>query len=179
MNEHIPVSKYYDIDGLNTIIKDSPKQLLMISVNIVSLPKNVDKIKSLIKKLTKPPSIIHVCETKLPVDEEKLKLLLPEIQIKGYDIVYNNSITNAGGTALYIQENLKFTKREDLTINLPGVECSFIELICENRSKNPLIGTVYRHPSNSPNARLFSVELEELLEKCTNKGTHYSNVSCR
>ena len=169
VTDFVNASHYYDVDKLNCSIIDNPDHLLLLHINAVSLPKNTDKINDLIAQLHKPPSIIQISETKLHDDKEEDQL--PQIQINGYKIIHNNSSTQAGGTALYISENLKFITRTDLTINMPHVECSFIELICENTSKNPLIGVVYRHPSNSAYARLFTVELEELLDKCTRKGT--------
>ena len=61
VNEHVTLSEYHDVDRINNAIIDSPQHLLMISVNIVSLPKNVDKIKSLIKKAPKA-SKCNSCE---------------------------------------------------------------------------------------------------------------------
>ena len=56
-----------------------------------------------------------------------------------------NSRTNAGGVGIYIKENLKFIRRQELEFLTDGLETCFVELPRE-RQKSIVIGSIYRHP---------------------------------
>ena len=49
-----------------------------------------------------------------------------------------------GGISIFIKDTLEFKHRDDLTVMLPYMECSFIELKFNNQ--NYLIGGIYRIP---------------------------------
>ena len=71
----------------------------------------------MISELTKLPSIIFISETR--VQDEKEKFQKPQIKIPGFTLVLNNSKTNAGGTAIYVSDDLKFKERDDIIFNYP------------------------------------------------------------
>ena len=98
----------------------------------------------MISELSKLPSIIFISETR--VKDEKEKFQKTQIKIPGYTFVLDNSKTNAGGTAIYVSDDLKFKERDDIIFNYPNVEACFVEIICKANSHNPIFGAMYRHP---------------------------------
>ena len=81
----------------------------------------------------------------------------------------DNSPTRAGGTAIYICENLSYTERPDLKFNFPECESCFVEVECTKSSQNPIFGALYRHPRQ--NERAFTSYLEEFLQGFALRGT--------
>ena len=80
----------------------------------------------------------------------------------------DNSKTNAGGTAIYVSDDLKFKERDDIIFNYPNVEACFVEIICKANSHNPIFGAMYRHPGFY--ARPFCSHLKEFLEVFAQSG---------
>ena len=99
-----------------------------------------------------------------------MAFLLPQIRINGYcDPILNNSPTQAGGTGIYISNNLKFIERPDIKFNYDNCEACFIEIMCEKESDNQIFGALYRHPFS--NVRPFTSYLGEFLETFTERNT--------
>merc|ERR1712055_791138 len=67
--------------------------------------------------------------------------------------------TRGGGVSIFIKNNLQFTHRHDLTIMLPYIECSFIEMKYNNKY---LIGGIYRVPNT--NIDCFLEKLNSIIE---------------
>ena len=153
---------YFDICSINSLTANNPdpNSILVLHVNSVSLCKHHASLTSLISKFSHPPSIICVSETRLQND--KLDFQLNFVEINGYNFVYDNSKLSAGGTAIYIKDNLKFIERTDIKLNIDDCEACFIEILCDGPRKNPLIGVIYRHPTG--NIKLFNHLLGEFLE---------------
>ena len=66
------------------------------------------------------------------------------VQIPGYELEKNNrSKARGGGVAIYVQENLNYTPRQDI-INLDSeLEHVWIEVKGKNKNSSFLIGCVY------------------------------------
>ena len=94
--------------------KKIPEGIVLIHKNAASLCnlENYDKITSTLAELKPNPSMIFISETR--VLESKEKEQLDKIRIEGYKFVYDSSPSNAGGTALYVSDNLKFIERPDI-----------------------------------------------------------------
>ena len=122
----------------------------------------------MIAKLTKLPSIIFISETR--VLEEKEEFQKSQIKITGYTFVLDNTPTCAGGTAIYVSDDLIYEERDDIIFNYPNVEACFIEIKCKKPGNNPIFGAMYRHPGFY--ARPFCSHLREFLEVFSETGTN-------
>ena len=136
-------------------MEKTPGDILLVHVNAVSLTLNYDKIFDTLAELRPCPSIIFLTETKL--HDSKLKDQLSKVIRNGYTMVYNNSKTKAGGTAIYVSDTLKYIERPDIKFNHPNCEACFIEVLCEKEIHNHIFGALYRHPVKQ--TRDFSIKL--------------------
>ena len=119
----------------------------------------------LINSLEKLPSLIFISETRTHDDNEEIQK--DKIQIPGYKMVLENSPTNAGGTAIYISNDLQYNERPDIKFDYPNCEACFIDIECKS-NHNPVFGALYRHPGH--NARPFCSYLGEFLEVFAERG---------
>ena len=61
-----------------------------------------------------------------------------------YEYTHNES--SKGGALLYIDKNLRYRSRSDLTLyKSKEIESSFIEII-ELKKKNTIVGCIYEYP---------------------------------
>ena len=82
------------------------------------------------------------------------------INLPNYSIEYTPTESHAGGTLLYISNNIAYKPRKDLNIyKTHELESTFIEIINQKKS-NIIIGVVYQHPT---------MDLNEFNDKYMNK----------
>ena len=75
-----------------------------------------------------------------------------------------------GGVIIYINENMSFFRRDDLTICIPHViESLFVEVKI-NSKKSIIVGVIYR-PTTQPHADmdLFADKLSEITSQIPNE----------
>ena len=122
----------------------------------------LDEYHSLFKKLKNPFDILVFTETWLTPDKvelchfdqfQSIHLLRPINENLDFK-------TKGGGVSIFIKNNLQYTHRQDLTIMLPYMECSFIEMIYNNDKY--LIGGIYRVPNT--NIDCFLEKLNSIIE---------------
>ena len=83
-------------------------------------------------------------------------------QLPGYQFFHNNSITQAGGVALYIKDSLNVNIRYDLLFHDIEYESIWVEITVRSAKLNNIIfGVVYRHPQNS--IPVFTDKFSEFL----------------
>ena len=75
------------------------------------------------------PDIIAISESKINENTSA------NLNIPGYAFVNINSKTQAGGVALYVSNDLEFSRRSDLDISSDGIESCWIELACTAQKK--------------------------------------------
>ena len=81
---------------------------------------------------------------------------------------YTPSESSKEGALLYIDKNLRYRSRSDLTLyRSKETESSFIEII-EPKKKNTILGCIYKHPNVSV-GEFTNDFLEPLLEKFSKK----------
>ena len=124
--DDVPTTEYFTAEELNFEIQKSPDNIRLIHINAVSLPKNVNAIIDMISTLQKLPSIIFISETKIQDDKENFQK--DQIIIPGYKFVLDNSPTNAGGTAIYVSDDLVWNKRGDIKFNFSNCEVFHSEI---------------------------------------------------
>ena len=122
--------------------KANSTSILIIHFNIVSLTKNFDKLMTFLNQLPKLPKIIWLSETRLT--ESKLS----SVNIQGFNLYSQNSITKTGGSAIYVSKTLESRELLELNLNVKDCEDVWVGITCSG--KEPLIvGSVYRHPNNN------------------------------
>lgn len=81
----------------------------------------------------------------------------------------DSSHSNAGGVGFFIKDNLKYIKREDLSISDKYFEALWIE-IQDDLQRNLLFGVIYRHPKG--NLNLFFQYINSVLQKVNREGKY-------
>ena len=84
--------------------------------------------------------ILAISET-----SEKEEIGLTNVEIEAYDLFHTGSKISKGGTSIYANKDIESLERTDLKINNPEFESTWIE-IKNKRSRNIVIGCLYRHP---------------------------------
>ena len=73
---------------------------------------------------------------------------LTNITIPDYNFAQTDSVTNAGGVAIYISSKYEFELVQSYNMNLNGCEDLWLEVTVPTNQTSFIIGTVYRHPSS-------------------------------
>ena len=108
-----------------------------------SFSKNKNKIEELLQSAKTKPDVLAISESKLNSNN------LSRVSLIDYSLVHCDSISHAGGVALYVSNSLEFCKLEEYSIASPHFETLFIEVKLKNSGKDLVIGVIYRHPSTS------------------------------
>jgi gamma-glutamylcyclotransferase (GGCT)/AIG2-like uncharacterized protein YtfP len=157
--------EYYETEEIKNI-DYSDSNLNIIHINIRNMESKIDPLLDLLNKLKYENyeiDIVLICETFMN-DSNIDQCVLP-----GFNMEYNNrKIKKQGGVAVYINNKLKYTTRQDLSIFHEGIlECCFIELPSLNKEKNIIVGEVYRVPGTNEN--FFLQEIDKLLKQVNNE----------
>ena len=157
-------SKYVDIKSFNSNVKhvNAESSLGLFHVNIASLNLHCDDLRFVLSRLNHNFDVLGITEHKLSVDCDPLN----NIDIPGYNFIYEPTLSSCGGAGFYIKNSVDFIVRDDLKMNQKSDhEAIFIELILQNR-KNLIVGCIYRHAgSNLPLSDFTNLHLEPILEK--------------
>ena len=96
------------------------------------------------------------------------------INMSNYSYEYTPTETSKGMTLLYIDKNLRYRSRRELTLyKSKEIESSFIEII-ESKKKNTIVVCIYKQPNVSV-GEFTNGFLEPLLVKLSFKKGSYSN----
>lgn len=91
-------------------------------------------------------SVIGLSEIKLKENQSFSANI--EFNLPGYHFISQPSLSNWGGVDFYVNNDLKFTVRDDLSKSREKFECLWIEI--DNISQpNILCSVMYRHPRAS------------------------------
>ena len=83
------------------------------------------------------------------VSETRLKgEPLTNITIPDYNFAQTDSVTNAGGVAIYFSSKYKFELVQSYNMNLNGCEDLWLEVTVPTNRTSFIIGAVYRHQSS-------------------------------
>ena len=162
--------KYYTPDELIKTIGLENKQLSMFCINCRSINANWEALNELIYNMSNERfhfDIIGLTEIFKLNDGFNYS-------ITGYHDILSNTRHDSddghGGVGIYINENMSFLKRDDLTIFIPHViESLFVEVKI-NSEKSIIVGVIYR-PNTQPHADmdLFADKLSEITSKISNE----------
>ena len=101
-------------------------------------------------------------ETRISINQENLS----NNQLEGYTFVSQPSLSNAGGVDFFINNNLLYKIRHDLSESVAGLETLCIELPVK-LNHNLIVGVIYRHPQSDLSA--FMSSLNNNLDKINNE----------
>jgi len=105
--------------------------------------------------MDRPPDILCMIGTRIKYTSTI------NIDLQNYNFVHVNSLTNAGGVAFYISNEINYTIENDFNINCEGSENLWTTISTANFKL--LIGMVYRHSKSNMN--LFLESFETILQK--------------
>ena len=129
-------------------------------MNISSLCHNFDELHTLLARIKVKFNIIGITGTRL----KKHTVRNINRNLNGYAIEHTPTEANCSGALLYIDNSLNYTVTNDLAIyKKKELESIFIEVI-NPKSKNLIIGCIYKHPSMNPN-EFIDVYMSNLLQK--------------
>ena len=126
--------------------------------NIRSIPKNLNNLDSYLNSLNHKFSIIGLSENWLKSDTVEI------FGIDGYKSEHSfRPQRPGGGVSIFIEDQIEYTVRHDLSLNNDLIESKFIEINKEvvGKNKNVIIGVVYRPPGTD--IKLFNNCIETLL----------------
>ena len=141
-------SNYYDIDQLQTLKEFTNKSYLsLFHLNTCSVSKNIDDFEPFIHSKKTDSDITAVSESRItkknppPID----------VNIPNYSYEFCPTEAKAGGTLIYISDQLPYKTRNDLKIYKSfELESMFIQ-ICNPKKTNIIIGCSYKHPNMNIN----------------------------
>ena len=144
--------EYVNVNDVPNVLNEGdPNNITVFHGNTISLKKNLHIVEDIFKDCLNYPSVIAITETGL-----KRHIKDTTVEIKGYDLERNDSKTDKGGVALYIENELDYTIRKDLRLKVYNCEDLWVEINprkCTNNSKSKkdslIIGVIYRHPNTS------------------------------
>jgi endonuclease/exonuclease/phosphatase family metal-dependent hydrolase len=150
--------------------KECQKQSLkLMHINCRSLKKNYTAINDLIATVDDRLTALAVTETWLSNANKD------SVDLVGYEFISNNrQDKSGGGVGIYINIDVNYVVRHELTRMSTYLECIFIEMVVVG-GKNILLGCVYRPPNSDVNE--FNRELELLLQTCDTKKGQYILVA--
>ena len=147
--------KYYSVNEYQKLTNN--KHLNLFHTNINSLEAKFENLHEFLSSISSKFGILAITETSQKSGEN----FKTNIKINGYEMFSTPSNTSKGGTALYIDSKFNSFERTDLKIQTDDFESSWGE-ITNNKSKNIVIGCIYRHPRYNIN------EFLTYIEKCLN-----------
>ena len=133
----------------------------MFHVNMASL-KHIDDLRLIISLLEYKFDIIGISEHKIKI---KGNVPTANVDIAGYQTLYEPTKSSHGGTGFYLKNNINYTERADLALNTSvNFESIFIEINFPER-KILIVGCIYRHPTSKISITDFNTKhIDPLLQ---------------
>ena len=133
---------YFDSDTLNQYIKNTSCKLSLYHFNARSLNRHANDVTNHLATLNCHFNIYGFTETWFK-DNDDSNL----VDIEGYSAVNcNRKGRNGGGASLFIDNDIEYTNRDDLTIKCEDCDSIFIEIKRKERglTRKIIIGVIYR-----------------------------------
>ena len=125
--------KQYDIDDIQKI-KSKPNSLSLSLFHLIasSLNKNFDDLEYLIKTKNQTFDVIAISESRIKSNKD----ITTNINLPNYSIKNTPTESHAGGTVLYISNNIAYKPMKDLNIyKTHELDSTFIEIINPEKIK--------------------------------------------
>ena len=138
---------YMDIAEFNNTFSPPDDNFSLFHLNIASLSLNFDNLNSALCSLNQSFDVIGISETRIRNTTGSNS----NLNISDYSFEDTPTESSAGGTGLYISNNIVYERRTDLEMYKKNqLESTFIELIYKG-SSNIIVACIYRHPCMSLN----------------------------
>ena len=145
-------------------IKIKQQDFSLLHLNISSLSCYINDLVNFLALLNSKFDVICIPETRLFHKNP----LTTNIELPCYNIEQTPSESSAGGTLIYVSQNLSNKCRADLQICCPKeLESVFIEVIIPNK-QSCILDTIYKHPSMK-HFKFNNEYMEELLRVITHE----------
>ena len=145
-NENTISCDYYSTDKLNKLNINRHHHLFILHLNISSLSSHIDDLKIFLSLLTAKVDISCISENILSQNNP----VTMNLDIPIYTFEDTPIESSAGGTLIYISNDISYVLRNDFQIYSPKeLESIFIEIIIPNKPSS-ILGTIYKHPSMKP-----------------------------
>ena len=139
----LPNCSYMDIEEFNNKFLPTNDGFSLFHLNIASLSLHFENLDSALCSLDKQFDVIGISETRI----QSITGSSSNLNISGFSFEDSPTECSAGGTGLYISENLVYERRSDLEMYKKNeLESTFIEIIYKE-SSNIIVSCIYRHPS--------------------------------
>ena len=161
-----PISHYYTENEFNNI-PNLKNKLTFFNTNIRSIPKNFDKLKYFLFELNHNFSIISISETWLKQYNKA------NYNLKGYSHISKiRPKKSGGGTSIFVRSDINFKIKENINVDLPGVDSIAIEIHKDelNSTKNVIVLALYRPPNI--NAAHFIIKLTDTMQTLHEQNKH-------
>ena len=158
---------YLDTNEVNDFL-NSDNSFTIFQNNLDSMNLNLHLIDEIFLDCEKKPDILAFSETRLHENDDS------PCQ-KGYhELERDDSPTEKGGVGFYVSENIEYSVRKDLALEMDRVENLWIEVHISSKNKAPVkyvIGNIYRHPGSQYTH--FCEQLCNTLDKLHKSKTNY------
>ena len=121
------------------------KNLNIFHNNLNGLESKFDHLNNFLCNAVTTPEIIALTETSQLNSTGHFK---KNIKLDGYALFSTPTLTNKGGVAIYAKSDFKPIERTDIKIMHEHFEYVWIE-INNHKSKNVIVGSIYRHPHDN------------------------------
>lgn len=161
------ISNYIEEKELNNFFHGrNDKSISLLHVNCRSLNKNFDSLCTLLCSMSENVTAVALTETWLNASNENL------FTLNGYNFVGKSRLNKiGGGVGIFLNANLNYKIRNDLSVMNEFIECIFVEITQLNAS-NIIIGSVYRPPNSD--VTLFNSAMSTICEKISEKKSNLS-----
>ena len=117
------LSKYYTASDFLSA-KFSNSNFAIFHLNISSLQKHIDELRTLLMCTNSTFDVICISETRLHNE-----VPLSNIQIDGYNFIHTPTLTQCGGSGMYIKNDIEYSILDKLTQSHKDIcESIFVEL---------------------------------------------------
>ena len=114
----------------------------IVHINIVSFDKHFNDLQLFLNRFSYKVEVLCISETRLT--PRKIKYC----NLPGYTLYLYNSDTHAGGSAIYVSNDIKCRQLSQIKVKTDQCEDIWVELILGNK-ETLVVGSVYRHPNNT------------------------------
>ena len=132
--------------------------IVIVHINIVSLDKHFNDLQLFFNRFSSKVEVLCISKTRLTPRNNKY------CNPPGYTLYYYNSDTYAGGSAIFVSNDIKCHQLSQIKVKTDECEDVWVELILDNK-ETLIVGSVYRHPNNTnKKIKLFEDAFVHVLE---------------
>ena len=141
-----------------TATNPANESIVIVHVNIVSDDKHFNDLQLFLNRFSYKVEVLCISETRLTPRNIKY------CNLPGYTLYHYNSDTYAGGSAIYMSNDIKCRQFSQIKVKTDECEYVWVELILYNK-ETLIIGSVYRHPNTTnKKIKLFEDAIVHILK---------------